>query len=375
MTDAPATTPHSTAWRIAGAAAAVVAVHGGLLLGTWRPHGQGGPDDDDATVTVATLVSAPDASDAKTPPTVAVTSRRPTAAARRPAAPTPDTVAAAEPSPTPAETSTVDPLPTQSATPGDGASAADLPPGSPQAPSASTVPEPQPPTTMAPQERPPTVTAATSASDSTLNSKATPPESARWNYDASIKVGILSLSGNAWLNWQQDGQHYQAELQYQVLGRTMQQTSTGTLSERGLQPDAFVEKGRRTVFDHAAQQVRRDGSETGVPLPAGTHDKLSVIIQLGSLLAALPDGPHPGDRWVMPVAGNSAIAPWTFRYIEEPAHGTPGAGNTWQVAYEPPNPEDDQIHIWYARHPSGLPLRLLIRQSSGNAVDLRYRGP
>jgi len=361
--------PH-TRWQVAGAAAAVLAVHGGLLLATWSGTGPGVRDDEAAAVTVATLVPAADPIAAQAPPVVAVAPRT-SGPAKRPATAQPETVAAAEPSPTPPESAAAYPLPAQPTSDGGEAPVGAQPPATSPAPAASTVPEP-----ATPPERTSTASASSSAPASTPSSKATPPESARWNYDASIKVGILSLSGNAWLNWQQDGQHYQAELQYQVLGRTMQQTSTGTLSERGLRPDAFVEKGRRTVFDHTTQQIQRDGSDTGVALPPGTHDKLSVIIQLGSLLAALPDGPHPGDRWVMPVASASSIAPWTFRYTEEPAgQGGSGAGPTWQVAYEPLNPDDDQIRIWYARHPSGLPVRLLIRQSSGNAVDLRYRGP
>lgn len=327
------------------AAATVAAAHTGVLYALWT-----GPSAND----LALPAGQPSFTEVQVVPTVPVAAA-PTQppAVTRPARRTPPT---APPSPI------TDTTPAQESEPPPGA---EFPP-----PSAATVPPATPQEEVVARADPAPEPATRSAAATHL---VTPP-SAQWFYEVRGESKGLNYTAHAKLDWRQDGQHYEARLEISAfLVGSRVQTSVGTLGPQGLAPAHFTDRARkekRLVFDHEAQLIRLDGSDTTAPLTQGVQDRLSLFLQLSSVLASLRQTPEPGAQWNVAVAGTPAADTWTFHYVQTERLQLPaGPHEAWHLRRAPRKEGDQQVDLWFAPSLHFLPVRMRIQQGNGDVID------
>jgi hypothetical protein len=206
------------------------------------------------------------------------------------------------------------------------------------------------------------------------------PPPLRLSYVIEGQSRGLGYSAGATLDWRQDGQRYEAQMEIRafLLG-SRSQTSTGRLDADGLQPERFVDRARRqriTVFDRAAGQLRQEDAGASFALTSGVQDKLSVFLQLAAQLAALPQAPPTGLSLIMPVAASSALEAWQFRFeavedLDLPA----GHFLTWKFSRAPLRAGDAGLELWAAPALAFLPVRIRLQQDNGDSVDQRLSRP
>lgn len=337
-------TPSSRQWLLA--AAGVAAVHAGTLYALWdgnAPSGSAGPDAAEQTAQAWIIPVTP----------VALATTPAPAPAKPVAAPRPATVPQAPTTEPPTATADrVEPAPpsAETATP---ATAEEV------ASAAATSPDPAP---------------AEPVTQTTPLPNATVPPSTQWHFEVLGESKGLNYTAHATMDWRQDGQHYEARLEFKafLIGSRVQ-TSSGTLGPDGLQPRQFTDRARkekRLVFDHDAHLIRLDGSDATAPLAQGVQDRLSLFMQLSSLLAARAQAPAPGEQWSVWVAGSPAADTWTFRYIGNETLQLPaGRFEAWHLQRTPRYAKDQQFDLWFAPSLHFLPVRIRIQQDNGDMVD------
>ncbi|RYF65174.1 MAG: hypothetical protein EOO22_23135 [Comamonadaceae bacterium] len=147
------------------------------------------------------------------------------------------------------------------------------------------------------------------------------PGSVRLGFDVTGQRGPQPMSGVfGELTWLQNGADYNARLSLKMLFRTfLSQTSTGRVDGSGIAPVRFSETRRSEVASHLVRdqgKVIFSNNAPTVPLLAGAQDRLSVVMQLGALMAGdakrFPEGsrinvqtvgPRDADVWVFNVEG------------------------------------------------------------------------
>lgn len=313
---------------------------------------------------------------AGSPPTLAL--QPPPAGEQRPALQTrrieaaqatPAPVAAMRPPPPP--TAPVQPrqtAPTQSAEPvADSAhSATAAASAEPEAvaaePAAAAVAEPSPaPTAAAP--------AAAAASVPSL------PGSVKLRYELSGQSRGLNYSAEGQLQWQQDGQRYEARMLissfFLLNPRTM--ASTGELGPLGVVPRRFSDRARTEQATHFQPEQGRivfSSNALEAAWQPGAQDRLSLFFQLAGLLAAEPSRFVPGAQLRLWVAGTREADTWNFAVTGTPTLELPvGPLATVALRREPRHEHDQTIEIWCAPALQYLPVRIRISQRNGDAID------
>lgn len=346
---APTTSPDTSPSHWLLAAATVALAHGGMLYAVWDGSGSGPGTPPAEQVTEVQLVPAtPITMAAAAPLPPPQTAHRQPTAAQRPATPAATGTQASDLSPEP---------PANSA-------AADTP---------ATAAEPPPAAEPFPASEPQTVARNAPAASLPLPAFA-PPPSSQWHYEIRGESKGLTYTAHATLHWRQDGQHYEARMEMSafLIGSRVQ-TSVGTLGANGLQPAEFTDrarKQRRLVFDHEAHLIRLDGSDATAPLAQGVQDRLSLFMQLSSVLAGLPHPPAKNHEWTVAVAGSPAADSWTFRYLQTETLPLPaGRYEAWHLQRQPRREGDQQVDLWFAPTLHHLPVRIRIQQDNGDVVD------
>lgn len=276
----------------------------------------------------------------------------------RPAEPTPSPDAANEPAPTAsAAASAPTPMP---------AVAAESPPRSEGAGSAS-------PPAAAPAAAP-TAAPAPPASDRRLALAI--PGSARLNYQVTGRARSFDYSASAQLDWQHDGQRYQARLvisSFPLPSRS--QSSVGEIGPDGLSPRRFSDRSRGEVAVHFQPELSRiTFSANGTPAiwQPGAQDRLSLSLQLAAMIAG--DAAHftPGTKVTVLTAGTRSAEPWEFTVMGTESLSLPiGTQNALRLRREPRHQYDQTVEIWFAPALGHLPARILLSQGNGDLVDQR----
>lgn len=202
------------------------------------------------------------------------------------------------------------------------------------------------------------------------------PATGEWTYDISGQAKGIPYRASATLSWQREAQRYTAQLTMRaLLVGQRSQTSQGTLDAHGLRPLSFVDKGRkerRYTLDWPAQRYNVSPGETAHPLPSGSQDRLSLFLQLGSVLAQLPGPPSAGLSWNLPVLGGGGAQTWTFAWQGVETLDLPAGRQTaWRLDRAPREPGDSQISLWFAPALQFVPVRIRVREADGDAVDQR----
>ncbi|CUA91786.1 DUF3108 domain-containing protein [Comamonas thiooxydans] len=205
------------------------------------------------------------------------------------------------------------------------------------------------------------------------------PNSATLEFNASGQVKGFQYSAGAQLQWQHDGQYYQARqsISMFLLGERAQ-TSEGLITPKGLQPLNFSDKGRKTqsaAFDVASGKAHYSGGQTDAAIGDGVQDRLSVFLQLSALMAAAPDKYPPGTLIELTTSSARSAVRWQFRVGASEALELPFGGvMALRLDKLPGKSSSDQRgSVWLAPSMQYLPVRIKLTQGQDDFVDLQLR--
>lgn len=199
---------------------------------------------------------------------------------------------------------------------------------------------------------------------------------ARYAVKGEAKGFAYSASGH--LAWSHDGTQYEARLKIEALLGSREQVSTGRLSADGLAPTRFGDLSRT---EQAAHFVRDRGiisfsnNAPDAVLQAGAQDRLSVLLQLGAMLAADPARYPAGTRVDVQTAGVRDAEIWSFT-VEgpQPLAIRNRSVDTIKLERAPRHDNDQKVELWVAADMDYLPVRVRLTQPGGDFVDLLWDG-
>jgi len=198
------------------------------------------------------------------------------------------------------------------------------------------------------------------------------------SYQSSGQIGGQAFALNTTLDWRQDGQSYESSWAlYTPLIGEHTRNATGLLSPQGLVP---VQAALRTPavqgmrFDYAARRVRLGDPDADVitaPLRAGAQDQLSVLLQLGALLAGDARRYPVGTRIELPAVRPRGTGTWRFTVEAEERVNALQSSElpTLRLTHQPEDENDARIEVWLGRTINYLPVRLRITESNGDTVE------
>ena len=109
---------------------------------------------------------------------------------------------------------------------------------------------------------------------------------------------------------------------------------------------------------------------TDTALAAGTQDRLSVLIQLGALLAGDARRYPPASVIELPAAHANGPGQWRFTVIGPETEAAMGrALDSVHLLHEPQGADDARIDVWLARQVEYLPVRLRITEANGDTFE------
>lgn len=205
------------------------------------------------------------------------------------------------------------------------------------------------------------------------------PDSATLEFNASGQVKGFQYSAGAQLQWQHDGQYYQARQSISMfLMGERAQTSDGLITPKGLQPLNFSDKGRKNqsaAFDVAEGKARYSGGQTDAAITDGVQDRLSVFLQLSALLAADSERYPPGTLIELTTSSARSAVRWQFRVGPTEALELPfGSVMALRLDKLPGKSSSEQRgSVWLAPAMQYLPVRIKLTQGQDDFVDLQLK--
>lgn len=198
--------------------------------------------------------------------------------------------------------------------------------------------------------------------------------STRLTYVLSTTKFPISL--RAELLWQRQGQSYQARLSYSAFGLSRSQTSRGQITDRGLAPERFADKYRSELaahFNYLEGKVSFSANTPDAVLLSGAQDRLSVLLQLGALVASDPGHFTPGRTLTLQTVGPRSADLWLFSVIQTELLSLPGGQvNSLKLQRQPRGPYDQRVEVWLAPDLAYLPARIRITEANGDSVDQQW---
>jgi hypothetical protein len=246
----------------------------------------------------------------------------------------------------------------------------------PAAQTSSAVAAPQP-------EEPDVASASTVARQATHVAGAAPalrfsvPASAHFNYDVIAYTKGITLNGSARLDWRNDGREYEAQLTLSApFLRIRTQRSTGLVTPQGLAPLRFSDKVRSeeaTHFDRDNGKVVFSTNKPEVPLEPGIQDRLSIVLQLGAMIAGEPRRYPAGSQITVQTASTKEAEPWTFSVDGAEMLALPGGKvQALRLTRAPRKEHDVKVELWLAPGSAYAPVRLRLTQPNGDWVDQQW---
>ena len=205
------------------------------------------------------------------------------------------------------------------------------------------------------------------------------PGSVRLKYAMTGRSKNLDYTASAELDWLQDGQTYDAKMVVSALflgSRSM--SSSGRITADGLSPTRFADKSRSeraAHFDADKGKITFSANTPDAPWLRGAQDRLSVFLQLGSLLAGDPAKYPPGSTVSVYTVGPREADTWAFAVGEPETLRLPaGDINTVKLTRQVQRDYDQTVEIWFAPSMDYLPVRSRITQQNGDFIDQQLRG-
>ena len=201
------------------------------------------------------------------------------------------------------------------------------------------------------------------------------PGSTRLNYSMTGRRSKnIPYQAKAWLDWRQDGAAYEARMVVSdwVWG-TRSMASSGRITGDGLEPTRFLDKSRNERAAHFQPdkgKITFSANTPDAPWLAGAQDRVSVFVQLASLLAGDPAKYPNGSSVSLYTAGPSGADTWTFVVEAEERLSLPaGEIVTLKLTRKPQRDYDMGIEVWLAPSLAWLPARTRLTQHNGDFVD------
>jgi hypothetical protein len=199
----------------------------------------------------------------------------------------------------------------------------------------------------------------------------------RLNYRVTAYARKLTLQGESELRWRHDGQSYEAGLEVSApLLPTRRQTSTGSITADGLAPQRFSDKARNEEAAHFQRDkglVTFSSNRPDAPLLAGAQDRLSVLLQLGAMIAGNPRKFPTSSIVAVQTASTRDAEEWQFTVEGEEQLQSPGGTVTALKLTRNPRKEFDQkVELWLAPGMDYVPVRLRLTQPNGDWVDQQW---
>lgn len=192
----------------------------------------------------------------------------------------------------------------------------------------------------------------------------------------AVESNKFPYSLNAELVWQVQGDNYAARLTVGAFGQARVQTSRGTINAGGLAPLRFSDKYRSELaahFNYPRRSVTFSANTPDAPLLNGAQDRLSVLIQLGSMLASARARYTKASTITVQTIGPRDADNWLFTVGEEETVSLPGGELTALKLTRNPRREFDQkVELWLAPALEYLPARLRITEANGNFIDQKW---
>ncbi|KIQ35615.1 hypothetical protein RT97_04695 [Variovorax paradoxus] len=328
-----------------------------------------------------TIVIAPPAADkpAASAPAAAPVEAKPAAPPkpRRPRAPTPP-----KPKPSPEPDASAQPAPE---TPDLTAqAAADSGATPPETPASAPAPEAAPATAAGTGSGTPggTAAAGSEASGTIAGTQALRiPGSVTLDFEATGQTGASPQRGVfGELIWLQDGTRYDGRLTLKAVFFTLLNWhSTGKIGPSGLEPERYSESRKAEVASHFVRdqgQIIFSNNAPPVPLQPGAQDRMSVMMQLGGLLAASPDRYPAGTRISVQTVGVRDGDVWVFVVGDEEKLQLPAGEYTARKLTRTPRKEfDRKLELWLAPKYGYLPIRIKQTEANGDFADAQLRKP
>ncbi|WP_180125155.1 DUF3108 domain-containing protein [Rhodoferax sp. BLA1] len=193
----------------------------------------------------------------------------------------------------------------------------------------------------------------------------------------TLMTSKFPFSLNAELLWRNLGDHYSARLRYSAFGQSRMQTSQGQITSTGLAPDRFADKYRSelaTHFNRAQGTISFSANTPDAPLLAGAQDRLSVLVQLGALVASDPAHFEPGTTLSLQTAGPRNAIVWLFTVMPAEALELPGGPlQTVKLERQPRELYEQKIEVWLAPQLDYLPARIRVTDANGESADQQWQ--
>jgi hypothetical protein len=203
------------------------------------------------------------------------------------------------------------------------------------------------------------------------------PGSIRLHYKVSAQSRSLLWHGAGELLWRHDGERYDAKLEVSApLLPTRIQQSTGSITADGLAPLRFSDKSRGEQAAHFQRdegKVSFSSNRPDAPLLPGAQDRLSVLLQLGALIAGNPGKFGPDATIAIQTASTREAESWVFTVETEEQLQLPG-GNvaTLKLTRNPRKEFDIKVELWLAPGMDYVPVRLRLTQPNGDWLDQQW---
>ena len=205
------------------------------------------------------------------------------------------------------------------------------------------------------------------------------PGSVRLRYDVAAQARGLSWQAQAQLYWRHDGDTYEARLEVTApFLPTRTQSSTGRITADGLAPTRFSDKSRSeeaTHFERDKGKLTFSSNRPDAPLLAGAQDRLSVLLQLGAMIAGDPSRFPPATSITVQTASTREADPWLFTVEAEEQLQLPGGSlRALKLTRNPRREFDHKVELWLAPGMDYVPVRLRLTQPNGDWLDQQWTG-
>ncbi|WP_296447854.1 DUF3108 domain-containing protein [Rhodoferax sp. UBA5149] len=200
------------------------------------------------------------------------------------------------------------------------------------------------------------------------------PGSVRIKY--KVETNKFPFGASAELRWQWGGENYDARLEVSAFGQARVQTSQGQITPQGLAPLRFSDKFRSEVaahFNREKGKVTFSANTPDVALLAGAQDRLSVLVQLGAMIAGDPNHYPPGTTLTVQTIGPRDADTWVFTVGSKETLTLPGGEQaTLKLVRNPRQQFDQKVELWLAPALGYLPARIRITEPNGDFVDQKW---
>jgi hypothetical protein len=199
----------------------------------------------------------------------------------------------------------------------------------------------------------------------------------RLHYSVIAHVRGQARLGAGELVWRHDGDSYEARLEISDAPLPLRmQHSVGRITAEGLAPSRYSDKARAeaaTHFERDQGKVSFSNNRPDALLVAGAQDRLSVLLQLGAMMAGAPEKFPAAATISIQTAGTSDAEPWLFTVGQQETLQLPGgAVAAVKLTREPRREYDQRIELWLAPGMDYAPVRLRLTQPNGDSVDHQW---